>query len=146
MSAIAPGRPAAGATPPRRGRRSSPMSWRWIDRIALCSAWIAGLGLCAIAAAIVIYMGVRGIEYLRPSLLFTRPAPSVSQSESGGFLDPILGTAMLTLVGVLLAVPLGVCSALWIAEYGRPSWLARVVESSIEVVAPFAVARIERNE
>jgi phosphate transport system permease protein len=140
MSAIVPGRmyggrPAEPPTGPKRGRRSSPASWRWIDRVALFSAWIAGLGLCAIAAAIVIYMGVRGVEYLRPSLLFTRPSPSVSQSQSGGFLDPILGTAMLTLVGVVLAVPLAVCSALWIAEYGRPSWLARVVESSIEVVA-----------
>jgi len=135
MSAIAPGRPAGRATPPKRGRRSSPMSWRWIDRIALCSAWIAGLGLCMVAAAIVIYMGVRGVEYLRPSLLVTRPAPGVSQSQSGGFLDPILGTAMLTLLGVVLAIPLGVCSALWIAEYGRPSWLARTVESSIEIVA-----------
>jgi phosphate transport system permease protein len=135
MSAVQPYQPARRPPAPKRGRRSSPTSWRWIDRVALCSAWIAGLGLCAVAMAIVIYMGVRGIEYLRPSLLFTRPAPSVSQNESGGFLDPILGTAMLTLVGVVLAVPLGVCSALWIAEYGRPSWLARVVESSIEVVA-----------
>lgn len=80
-------------------------------------------------------MGVKGIQYLRPGLLFTRPAPSVSQGQSGGFLDPLLGTALLTLVGIVLAVPLGVCSALWVAEYGRPSWLSRIVESSIEVVA-----------
>jgi phosphate transport system permease protein len=139
MSAVAPGsaRGRRGGPPRRsqRGRRSSPASWRWIDRIALVSAWVAGLGLCAIAAAIVIYMGVKGIQYLRPGLLFTRPAPSVSQGQSGGFLDPLLGTALLTLVGIVLAVPLGVCSALWVAEYGRPSWLSRIVESSIEVVA-----------
>ena len=137
MSAIAPdrytGRPAR--PPSRRGRRSSPSSWRWIDRIVLYSAWVAGLGLCAIAGAIVIYMGIRGIEYLRPGLLFSRPAVSVSQSQSGGFLDPLLGTALLTLLGVVLAVPLAVCSAVWIAEYGRPSWLGRMVESSIEIVA-----------
>jgi phosphate transport system permease protein len=60
---------------------------------------------------------------------------STTQSGSGGFLDPLIGTALLTLIGVALAVPLAVASALWIAEYGRPSWLARVVESSIEVVA-----------
>ncbi len=136
MSAAAPpvqepGRPMT--TGP--GRRSSPMTWRWIDRLALAFAWIAGIGLCLIAAAIVIYMGYRGIQYLSPSLLVSRPALGTNQSETGGFLDPLLGTALLTVIGIVLAVPLAVGSAIWIAEYGRPSWLARVVESSIEVVA-----------
>ena len=117
------------------GRRSSPMSWRIRDRLALALAWAAGLGLCLIAAAIVIYMGYRGVEYLRPKLLFARPAVGKNQSETGGFLDPLLGTMLLTLIGVLLAIPLAVCSALWIAEYGRPTWIARIVESSIEIVA-----------
>ena len=117
------------------GRRSSPLSWRWGDRLALAFAWMAGLGLCLIAAAIVVYMGYRGLEYLRPKLLFSRPAVGKSQSETGGFLDPLLGTMLLTAIGVLLSIPLAVGSALWIAEYGRPTWLARVVESSIEIVA-----------
>ncbi|HTR88966.1 MAG TPA: ABC transporter permease subunit [Solirubrobacteraceae bacterium] len=121
------------------GRRSSPMSWRWRDRLVLAAAWIAGLGLCAIAAAIVLYMAFRGIQYLRPGLLLARPAISTSQAQSGGILDPVLGTALLTLIGICLAAPLAVCAAVWIAEYGeggrtRQS-LARVVESSIEVVA-----------
>lgn len=140
MSAFAPGlpveSPAAGpAFTSRRGRRSSPLSWRLRDRAVLACAWIAGLGLCAIAVAIVLYMGYRGIQYLRPGLLFARPAPSASQSHSGGILDPLLGTALLTAIGIALAVPLAVSSAVWIVEYGRPGWLARVVESSIEIVA-----------
>jgi phosphate transport system permease protein len=118
-----------------RGKRSSPLTWRWTDRLALAFAWIAGIGLCLIAGAIVIYMGYRGIQYLRPKLLFERPAISTTQSGSGGFLDPLIGTALLTALGVVLAVPLAIGGALWIAEYGRPSWLARVVESSIEMVA-----------
>src|ERR1019366_8295290 len=98
-------------------------------------AWIAGMGLCIIAAAIVLYMGFRGIQYLRPSLIFSRPQVSPNQAGSGGFLDPLLGTLLLALIGIAVAVPLAVCSAVWIAEYGRPTWLARVVESSIEIVA-----------
>jgi phosphate transport system permease protein len=101
----------------------------------LVCAWAAGLGLCLIAAAIVIYMGYRGIQYLRPGLIFSRPSVSTSQASSGGFLDPVIGTLLLTVIGIVLALPLAVCSAVWIAEYGRPSWLARVVESSIEIVA-----------
>jgi phosphate transport system permease protein len=119
----------------KRGRRSSPWTWRWRDRVVLACAWMAGLGLCAIAAAIVLYMGYRGIQYLRPGLLFTRPAIGQSQTQTGGILDPLIGTALLTLIGIALAFPLAVACAVWIAEYGRPSWLARMVESSIEIVA-----------
>jgi phosphate transport system permease protein len=110
-------------------------TWRLRDQIVLVAAWAAGLGLCAVTGAIVIYMGVRGFQYLRPDLLVTRPLISESGAVSGGFLDPLIGTAVLTLIGIALALPLGVCSAAWIVEYGRPSWLARVVESSIEIVA-----------
>ena len=136
MSAYAPYDPRArGPMRDARGRRSTPAEWRWSDRLALAAAWAAGLILCLISAAIVIYMAVRGVQYLRPSMLVTHTNPSISQAESGGFLDPIEGTALLTAIGLFFAVPLAVCAALWVVEYGRPSWLARVVESAIEVVA-----------
>jgi phosphate transport system permease protein len=129
----------AGSGPSGRGRRSSPMTWRWGDRLALAAAWTAGISLCAIAGAIVLYMGYRGILYLRPGLIFSRPQVSLDQAGSGGFLDPLIGTLLLTVIGIVLALPLALASAVWIAEYGQGGRgrqsLARVVESSIEVVA-----------
>jgi phosphate transport system permease protein len=135
--------PALGASglssAPRRGRGSSMRTWRWSDRLIWLAAWTAGLLLCAVAAAIVLYMGYRGVQYLRPSLLFSHPQPSGNQAGSGGFLDPLLGTALLTFIGILLAAPLAICSALWIVEYGHGGRtrqaLTRIVESSIEIVA-----------
>lgn len=144
MSAFAPHietgpPPSSGPSPIGRGRRSSPWTWRWGDRLVLLCAWTAGIGLCLLAAAIVIYMGYRGIQYLRPGLLLERPAISTSQSQTGGILDPLIGTLLLTAIGILLAVPLAVSSAIWIVEYGQGGrtrqFLARVVESSIEIVA-----------
>jgi phosphate transport system permease protein len=121
------------------GRRSSPMSWRWGDRLVLVLAWLTGISLCVIAAAIVLYMGYRGIQYLRPGLIFSRPLLSTGQAGSGGFLDPLLGTLLLTLIGLMLALPLGLACAVWVTEYGQGGrarqTLARVVESSIEIVA-----------
>jgi phosphate transport system permease protein len=136
LASTLPTEPSA-PTPPRptRGRGSSLRTWRLLDRIVLLAAWAAGLGLCLVTGAIVLYMGVRGFQYLRPELLVTRPRPGVSQEGAGGFLDPLIGTAALTAIGLAIALPLGVCSAAWIVEYGRPSWLARLVESSIEIVA-----------
>ena len=51
----------------------------------------------AIGFAIVLYMAFRGAQYLRPSLIFSHPQAGLDQSKSGGFLDPLLGTVLLTL-------------------------------------------------
>lgn len=34
-----------------------------------------------------------------------------------------------------MAAPIGVITAIWVIEFGRPSWLARVVESTVEIIA-----------
>jgi phosphate transport system permease protein len=58
-----------------------------------------------------------------------------STGTAGGYLDPIEGTLILTALGTLIALPIGVGIAVWLSEYGRPSWLARAVESGVEIVA-----------
>ena len=113
----------------------SSASWPLIDRIGLGLCWAAGILLCLIAAAIVGYMLIRGVQYLRPDLLFSHPLADLDQSKTGGFFDPLIGTFMLTVLGTALAAPLGVATAVWLTEYGRPFWLARAVESGVEVVA-----------
>ena len=124
----APPRPAA----PRRFEADS---WSRGDKIGVAMAWGAGILLCLVAAAIVLYMLFRGIQYLDLSLLVTHPQVGLDQSKTGGFLDPIEGTVILTVLGTLIATPVGVGIAVWLSEYGRPSWLARAVESGIEIVA-----------
>jgi phosphate transport system permease protein len=121
--------------PPKRRVNESLRTWRWGDRIAFVLCWAAGISLCLIAAAIVGYMAVKGLQFLSFHAIFSRPQPSADQKGSGGFLDPILGTVLLTVIGIGLATPIAVATALWIVEYGRPSWLARAVESGIEIVA-----------
>lgn len=122
-----------------RGRGSSIWGWRLRDQLILLAAWAAGIALCLIAGAIVLYMGVRGFQYLRPELLVQRPQASVDQNGAGGFLDPLVGTAALTAIGIAIALPIGVCAAAWLVEYGQGGrvrrTLARLVESSIEIVA-----------
>jgi len=113
----------------------STSTWRRADRVALALCWTAGIALCAIAAAIVLYMLYKGIQTLRPALLVDRPADGAGQRRAGGFLDPLIGTVLLTAMGTAIAAPLGVATALWLVEYGRPRWLARAVESSIEMIA-----------
>jgi phosphate transport system permease protein len=119
------------------GRRSPETSsaWRLSDRIGLAFAWALGLLFCALAIAITGYFLVEGIQYLKPSLLVTNPTAGFKQSQTGGFLDPLLGTLILGAFSTAIALPAGIGVAIWLSEYGRPRALARVAESTIEMLA-----------
>jgi len=126
----------ARVKPPSRPRAKESIStWRWGDRIAYGLCWAAGIMLCLIAGAIVLYMFVQGLQYVTLDLITSHPVAGVDQSGTGGFLDPILGTIILTIVGIVIATPIAVAAAIWLVEYGRPRWLARMVESGIEIIA-----------
>ncbi len=115
--------------------RETTASWPLADRIGYWLCWATGIALCLIAAAIVLVMLAKGVSSLSLSLFVQSPAPSLHQSQSGGFLDPIVGTLIVTAIGTAIAAPLGIGLACWLSEYGRPAWLVRAVESAIEMVA-----------
>ena len=127
----------AGPAPPAivRPPRDRTASWPLLDRIGYWACWATGIGLCVIAAAIVLFMLVKGISALRLNLFVESPSASLHQSQSGGFLDPLIGTFIVTAIGILIAAPAGVAIAAWLSEYGRPAGLARAVESAIEMIA-----------
>jgi len=118
-----------------RPRREHIRSWPLVDRLCYALCWLTGIGLCLIAVGIVAIMFAKGVSYLTLSQFITSPSASIQQSQSGGFSDPIIGTLIVTAIGILIAAPLGIAIAAWLAEYRRPSWLARTVESAIEMLA-----------
>jgi len=73
--------------------------------------------------------------------LFSKGWPAISWSfvgslpkdamTKGGILPAIMGTVLLTLITALLAVPLGVCCAVYLNEYARNTWLTRLIRACI---------------
>jgi phosphate transport system permease protein len=110
-------------------------AWRLSDRLGLAFAWLMGLLFCVVCAAIVIFLVVQGVRFLKPDMLWTNPKVGFNQNETGGFLGPLIGTVLVTMIALLVAVPVGVGVAVWLTEYGRPTGLARVVESTVEMFA-----------
>ena len=134
--------PPASGRPPRMGPPKSgkdavegSAAWRLSDRIGLAICWALGLLFCAIAVAIVVYLFIQGITYLKPSMLVTPAAGGFTEGESGGFSDALFGTMIVATMGIAIALPAGIAIAVWLVEYGRPTALARITESTIEAIA-----------
>jgi phosphate transport system permease protein len=118
-----------------RPKRQGTAAWPTIDRIGYWLCWTMGIALCVIALAIVVFMLVKGVSYLKPAMFVQSPAASLHQSSSGGFFDPIIGTLIITAIGISIAAPIGIALAAWMSEYARPAPLARAVESGVDVIA-----------
>jgi phosphate transport system permease protein len=130
-----------GAVPPEQGNRpptkavEGTSTWSIVDRIGLAFCWFLGLLFCAIAVAIVVFLLIQGIQYLKLSQLTTPATAGYVESESGGFSDAFIGTMILGVMGISMALPIGVAIAVWLVEYGRPKALARLTEVTIEAIA-----------
>lgn len=124
MSAVAE-RPAAPLRVPRR----------LTDRLGLGLAWGLGLLFCAITVAIVVFMLVQGLKYVTPGLLTTHPSAGFDEADTGGILDPMIGTFLVGFMAMGIAMPVGVALGVWLSEWGRPFALARAAESTIEMIA-----------
>ena len=109
--------------------------WSLGDRLGLAVCWALGILFCAIAAAIVGYFLVQGLRFVSLDLLTTAPKAGFSQATTGGILDPLIGTLIVGAMAMAIALPAGVGIAVWLSEYGRPTALARVAESTIEAIA-----------
>lgn len=129
--------PPPATNPPRPSKDAveGSATWRPIDRVGLAICWALGLLFCAIAVAVVVYLFIQGVTYLKPSMLVTPAASGFSQGESGGFSDALFGTMIVAVMGIAIALPAGVAIAVWLVEYGRPTALARITESTIEAIA-----------
>jgi phosphate transport system permease protein len=67
----------------------------------------------------------QGLAHFTPDVLTQMtPPPAVS---GGGLLNAIYGTAIMTLLGILMGGPVGVLAGTYLAEYGRNARLSTVI-------------------
>ena len=94
--------------------------------------WVLSLAILAALAAILFHVLSRGLTALSLDFLLQSPRRAGRQ---GGILDPLLATAYLSGLALLIAVPIGVGSALYLAEYARSGPLAGMARFGIDALA-----------
>jgi phosphate transport system permease protein len=72
---------------------------------------------------ILVVLLAKGVGAISPSLfLSTTPPPG----SAGGLANAIVGSALIVGVATLVATPIGILAGIYLAEYGRNGWVARL--------------------
>ncbi len=76
--------------------------------------WFAAAVTIGVLVFIVGYILVRGVPYIKPSLFSLRYT-----SDNVSLLPAFITTILMTLLSLLIAVPFGVCAAIYLVEYAK---------------------------
>ena len=88
------------------------------------------LALCAMAFGVFWLIWIR-VETIRLGIgglavtVFTESTPP-PQAETGGLANAIVGSLLMVSLATLLGTPIGVMAGIYLAEYGKKSWLGSV--------------------
>jgi phosphate transport system permease protein len=99
------------------GRRRGDM----IATVLAFAATALGLGWLVLILGALLWKGFSGLSVA----VFTQMTPP--PGSSGGLLNPIFGSLVLTTIAVLIGTPVGILAGTYMAEYGRYDKLSSVV-------------------
>jgi phosphate transport system permease protein len=85
------------------------------------AATVLGLAILAILLGALFWKGLSGLN----AAVFTQMTPP--PGSTGGLLNAIVGSLMMTGIAIVLGTPLGIMAGTYLAEYGEHSKLANVV-------------------
>jgi phosphate transport system permease protein len=97
---------------------------KFTNALALCLSGLATvIGLFCLGAILwtLISNGIAGMSVA----LFTQNTPP--PGSSGGILNAIYGSVVMTLIGIFIGAPIGMLAGTYLAEYGRGSRLSSVI-------------------
>jgi phosphate transport system permease protein len=102
-------------------RRTYRKATNWLFLTLSLLATLAGLACLAAILWTLISNGVTGISWQ----LFTEMTPP--PGSEGGLLNALYGSAIMTLLGILIGSPIGILAGTYLSEYGRASRLSTVI-------------------
>ncbi len=95
---------------------------------------VTSLTIVSVGALVIIvgFMIVKGLTSLNVDFFIKEPAPA--GEAGGGIANGIVGTIIMVLLGAVIAVPLGIGAAVFLAEYGK-GWFAEATRFTMDVLA-----------
>ena len=92
---------------------------------------LAALITFTVLIFLIVYILVHGVPYLKPSLFSLH-----SNSENASLMPALINTVIMTLLSLLLAVPIGIFSAIFLAEYaGKGNKFVDIIRLTTETLS-----------
>jgi phosphate transport system permease protein len=99
----------------------------------MVSIWGGGIITVMILAVVIGYVLVKGLPGLSLSFLLTPPQGGLS--AEGGISTVIIATIYLVAFTIVILVPIGLGTAIYLAEYAPDNRLTRIIRYGVEVLA-----------
>ncbi len=111
----------------------SSMKWRYLRQKLFFAVVRLSVVLIALSlGGILFYIFINGVGAISWGFLTEPPRDSMT---AGGIMPAILGTLYLTLGAILIALPLGVTSAVYLSEYAKQGTLVRIIRIGVNCLA-----------
>jgi len=108
------------------------MSANTSQKIAKGVIWSVAVLVIGVLVSIIVFILYKGLPMINWSFLTEIPR---RMGREGGIASPIVGTLMVTAVAVFIAIPFGIGTAFYLAEYTKDNILTRIIRFSAESLA-----------
>jgi len=102
------------------------------EKAARAVIWAAALAVMGVLLFIIAHILIKGLPMINWSFL---TQPTRDMGRAGGIASTIVGTLLITVVAVAIAIPFGIGTAFYLAEYTRESAVTRIIRFSAESLA-----------
>jgi phosphate transport system permease protein len=102
------------------------------EKIAKLLIWSTALFVLVVLVAISAYILIKGLPRINWHFLTEIPR---NMGRSGGVASTIVGTLLVTAVAIIIAMPFGIGTAFYLAEYTKESMITRIIRFSAESLA-----------
>lgn len=95
---------------------------------------IRGLGFtgAVVLMVVLLFVGYQGIPILSWEFITQPPLEAMTK---GGIFPVIIGTVLLTMLCMIVVIPIGVITAIFLTEYSKPGFILNMVTMSIYTLA-----------
>ena len=98
-------------------------------------SWVAITMVVCVCLFIIVNISMEGFPALSWEFLATEPPASARNLEGGGILTPLVGTVLLTLIGVIVAYPFSLATAIYLCFYSKKGLFQSIIKTAIDILS-----------
>ena len=105
------------------------------DKLGQSYAIISAVMVVAVCLFIICTVIYYGHGVLSLSFLTSEPSASAMDAVSGGILTPMIGTLLLTILGIIISFPFSLATAIYMNFYAKDGIFKKLISGTIDILS-----------